>query len=529
MGADREDAGGTLSGQDVENAVAEFAALLTRLKERTDRSYGQLARRLHMNTSTLHRYCAGDTVPLDFAPVERFAALCGAAPEERLELHRLWLLAVAARQRPRTPESAGGAAEGASGTGSGGAAGPAATGGAPGGSPGGGEGQADAGPEANPEPEADAGPETASEPEADPEPEPRPTSGPLPRPLSTPDARVAEAEPEPDAESESVADAGTVTNLGVPPRPLPWHRRRRVLLTTAVAVASAAALAGLSALSHDRSPSADAVRPTDPAVTTSAAPTSPAPSASKTSKSPSPSPDRSSPSASPGKEGKTTGPSAKGPDSPTGGAAPGVAVPLTWSVNSHVWNAGCGHHYVIDKPAAQVAPPPTAQDAAVWAAAQGALHGGETMVRISVQGRSSTAVVLEGLRVRVVGRAAPAGGNSYAMDNGCGGALTPRMFSVDLDKDRPVARAEAGHDGENPIPAIQMPYRVSAEDPEILLVTARTVTCDCSWYLELDWSSQGRTGTARITDHGKPFRTTGDKALPQYSYDYVNRRWNSAE
>lgn len=82
--------------------VQEFAALLRRLKERTDRSYGQLARRLNMNTSTLHRYCAGDAVPLGFAPVERFAALCGATPEERLELHRLWILAVAARQRSRT-------------------------------------------------------------------------------------------------------------------------------------------------------------------------------------------------------------------------------------------------------------------------------------------------------------------------------------------------------------------------------------------------------------------------------------------
>ncbi|MEW2255762.1 helix-turn-helix transcriptional regulator, partial [Streptomyces sp. NPDC047869] len=85
------------TGDDVER----FAALLRRLKDRTDRSYGSLARRLNMNTSTLHRYCAGDAVPQDYAPVERLAAFCGARPEERLELHRLWLLAVTARQRPR--------------------------------------------------------------------------------------------------------------------------------------------------------------------------------------------------------------------------------------------------------------------------------------------------------------------------------------------------------------------------------------------------------------------------------------------
>ncbi|MCZ4125535.1 helix-turn-helix domain-containing protein, partial [Streptomyces sp. H39-S7] len=79
--------------------VKEFAALLRGLKDRTDRSYGSLARRLNMNTSTLHRYCAGEAVPQDFAPVERLAAFCGATPKERLEVHRRWLLAVEARQR----------------------------------------------------------------------------------------------------------------------------------------------------------------------------------------------------------------------------------------------------------------------------------------------------------------------------------------------------------------------------------------------------------------------------------------------
>src|SRR4051812_13700409 len=78
------------------------------MKARTDRSYGSLARRLNMNTSTLHRYCAGEAVPQDFAPVERLAAFCAATPQERLELHRLWLLAVAARQRTRPAAAAEG-------------------------------------------------------------------------------------------------------------------------------------------------------------------------------------------------------------------------------------------------------------------------------------------------------------------------------------------------------------------------------------------------------------------------------------
>ncbi|MCT9079563.1 helix-turn-helix domain-containing protein [Streptomyces fulvoviolaceus] len=411
--------------QPPQDDVQEFAALLRRLKDRTDRSYGSLARRLNMNTSTLHRYCAGDAVPVDFAPVERFAALCGASAEERLELHRLWLLAVAARQRPRAAES-------------------------------------------------------------------------------------AEAPEEPVAE-------------GAPDRP--WYRRRRIAVTAAVTAALLATLGSLSALPSGGPPADDAA----PAPLQSSGTTTSGTPHRSSSTSPSAS---SSATRSPSAKGTSTKPSApasgsRGPSSGSGGSdGPATAAdPFTWTVNSHVWNAGCGHDYVIDKPPTQVPPPPAAQDAAPWAAAQGALHGRDTYVQISVQGRNSTAVVLEALRVRVVGRAAPFQGNSYAMDNGCGGALTPRVFSVDLDADRPVAHSEAGFDGENAIPAIQMPYRVSVEDPEVLLVTARTETCDCSWYLELDWSAQGRTGTARIDNAGDPFRTTSIKGLTRYSYDTSGRQW----
>jgi hypothetical protein len=75
----------------------EFAELLGRLKERSGLSYGVLGKRLHTSTSTLHRYVNGDAVPTDYAPVERFARLCKATPEELVELHRRWVLADARR------------------------------------------------------------------------------------------------------------------------------------------------------------------------------------------------------------------------------------------------------------------------------------------------------------------------------------------------------------------------------------------------------------------------------------------------
>ncbi|MYV79935.1 helix-turn-helix domain-containing protein, partial [Streptomyces sp. SID1046] len=82
-----------------DTAGPEFARLLRQLKERSGLSYGTLARRLHMSTSTLHRYCSGEVVPADYAPLERLARLCKATPDELLALHRGWVEADANRPR----------------------------------------------------------------------------------------------------------------------------------------------------------------------------------------------------------------------------------------------------------------------------------------------------------------------------------------------------------------------------------------------------------------------------------------------
>ncbi|WP_344294255.1 helix-turn-helix transcriptional regulator, partial [Streptomyces synnematoformans] len=81
-------------------ATEKFAALLRELKQRSGRSYGSLAARLHVSTSTLHRYCNGDAVPASYAPAEHLARLCGATPEELVELHRRWHRANPPRRGP---------------------------------------------------------------------------------------------------------------------------------------------------------------------------------------------------------------------------------------------------------------------------------------------------------------------------------------------------------------------------------------------------------------------------------------------
>ncbi|MFF8604512.1 helix-turn-helix domain-containing protein [Streptomyces sp. NPDC015346] len=205
--------------------------------------------------------------------------------------------------------------------------------------------------------------------------------------------------------------------------------------------------------------------------------------------------------------------------------------PLTWTVASHIWKNGCGHTYLVERTAP---PPPESADARSWAAAQGAVDGGETLVRVSVQGKGAAAVVLQALHVRVVERGAPLPWTAYRMGGGCGGAVTPRRFEVDLDRPRPVARALDGYDASGEegrtLPAVSFPYAVSAAEPEELLVSAGAAGCDCRWYLELEWSSEGRRGTVRIGDEdGAPFRTSGLRGRPVWEYDPVGLRWVRGE
>ncbi|MGW0334855.1 helix-turn-helix domain-containing protein [Streptomyces sp. NPDC003011] len=88
-----------MSSQPVE--FEEFAACLRTLRERAGLSYGALAGKTGISSSSLHRYCSGSYVPLDYGSAHRFATACGASPEELRRLHRLWALADASREPGR--------------------------------------------------------------------------------------------------------------------------------------------------------------------------------------------------------------------------------------------------------------------------------------------------------------------------------------------------------------------------------------------------------------------------------------------
>ncbi|MEW2622109.1 helix-turn-helix transcriptional regulator [Streptomyces sp. NPDC048106] len=366
-----------------------FAERLRELKDRSGHSYGMLAKRLHMSTSTLHRYCNGEAVPTDYAPVERMARLCGATPEELVALHRSWVLADAGRGRKAAGEGAGGGAD---------------------------EGAVA---EAVAERVADGDPETTPEPEREPTPEPTP-------------------EPVP------------VTPTPVPATPAPRSRRRTVLVAavTGAAVLGAVALAfglpGGGDGGQGAAPAGAAASVRDRATATR--------TGTRDSSSPSPSGSARHPSAS-ATPSKSDAPDAATSGPPGGATADGgaaAAVPLTVTTHPYSWESPCSQHYLIDRPPTQVSPPPAENDAPAWVAVHQAVSAGEQFVTLTVQGSGKDTVVLESMAVRLAGKRSPLAWNDYAMGYpgvGCGAGVPTHSFTTALDSVRPAVQPVAGQRG----------------------------------------------------------------------------------
>ncbi|MFD7081013.1 helix-turn-helix domain-containing protein [Streptomyces sp. NPDC059918] len=419
-----------------DTADAGFARLLRELKDRSGLSYGTLAKRLHMSTSTLHRYCIGDVVPADYAPVERLARLCKASPGELVELHRAWVLADA--NRPRK-------------------------GGEPGART----------------PSAEAPAETLPADPADPA-----------EPLAEP--------------------AG-------PPAPN-GRRRIRTAVLAGIAVAVVAGAVALTAYLPTRDGDvrerpAGAASLADGAGQRTDGGTTGAPEAARSGASPSPSDSAPAADAAPAAPTASSSPAGRGGDTASG-------TPVKVTTQPYTWETPCNQHYLIERPPAQVAPPPLGRDAPAWVGAVGAVSAGEQYVTLTLQGTGKETVVLDSLTVRMAGKRAPLAWNDYAMGYpgvGCGAGVPTRSFTVALDAVRPAVVPEAGQPN--------FPFKVSESEPEVFYVKADASAYDVSWYLELAWSSGSRHGTVTIDNNGKPFRTSGHNGRPGYEFPLGGDGW----
>ncbi|MFE2845051.1 helix-turn-helix domain-containing protein [Streptomyces scopuliridis] len=456
-----------------------FAELLRGLKDRSGRSYGVLAGKLHVSTSTLHRYCNGDAVPTDYASVERLARLCGANGDELVELHRRWILADEARRRARSAPPA--SAEPVSPA----SVSPASVSAAP-------VSGADGEDAAAPEAPAEVAPAPEPRPEPEPDSDPGPGPGPAPEPVAR--SRIAR---------------------------LPRTKRLRLLLAAvavvAVAVPAIAYGSGAVTSTDDRSaagvPEAPGREPGESL--------SPSASSDGKNKDKDKGKGKETPSASPsvppsGSTSPSADPSAR-TESTAPGRTSGGAVPVSVATRPYAFEDPCSQHYLIDSPPTEIPPPPTEQDAPGWVGALGGVASGGQYIELTVQGTTTETVVLQALRVKIVKTGAPLAWNDYAMGVGCGGGVGTKSFSVNLDAGRPSSVPKAGQRN--------FPYKVSESDPEVFYISATSKTRDVSWYLELEWSSGERRGTIRLDDNGKPFRTSGSAGRPSYDYPLGGSEW----
>ncbi|MEU0218535.1 helix-turn-helix transcriptional regulator [Streptomyces sp. NPDC006265] len=484
--------------------AAAFAALLGELKERSGLSYGVLAKRLHMSTSTLHRYCNGDAVPTDYAPVERLARLCKASSAELVELHRRWVLADAGRVRKGSGGTGGPVARGA------GAGGPVAGGPATG---------------------SGASEVTSSEAAAPEVSSPAVTTTDVTTTeVTTTEVTTAEAaSPDADVLASTVGSADA--DVPAPSEPAGRRRPRRALLA---GVAAAVVLGGVGlAVAVPSGGSDDEGRRGAAAGTgggggqegkgTAASVSPSAGSSSADSKDK----DKDKDKDGKGKGPASTSPTSASPGTGTGAGAgrPGrdtapASAPLTVDTEPHAWESPCSQRYLINLPPGRVGPPPPEQDAPGWVAANGAVPSGEQFLKLTVQGKGQETVVVKRLTVRMAGKRAPLPWNDYAMGYpgvGCGGGVPTRFFTVALDAARPGVVPEAGH--------ADFPFKVSESDPEVYYIRADASAYDVSWYLELAWSSGDRTGTLTVDDHGRPFRTSGNNGRPAYEFPLGGEKW----
>ncbi|MFD7278303.1 helix-turn-helix domain-containing protein [Streptomyces sp. NPDC059862] len=362
----------------------EFSELLGRLKERSGLSYGVLGKRLHTSASTLHRYVNGDAIPTDYAPVERFARVCKATPEELVELHRRWVLADARRR-----QKAGGA-------------------------------PAEEEPRARTATEAGTGAAEAG-------------------------ARAVEAGTETSGTEATTAEAGPEGERR-PLAQAPVARRRTVVLAGA-AVAAVLVSAALAVNlvpgegDDDRSGKQSMGAASQSVGSVGSVDDSPGASESAGAKgrSASPSTSRSGTPTAPASASRSSGAgAAQGGGSENGATAPSVAV------NPYKWEDPCSQHYLVDRQPEQVPPPPSEPDARGWVSALGGVAGGQQMLALTVQGTGKATVVLEELHVRVVEKSAPLAWNDFEMGVGCGGGVETTAFGVDLDAGRPALSPKAG-------------------------------------------------------------------------------------
>ncbi|MBG6138681.1 hypothetical protein [Longispora fulva] len=214
----------------------------------------------------------------------------------------------------------------------------------------------------------------------------------------------------------------------------------------------------------------------------------------------------------------------------TATAFPGGAVAIgnaQFNAQAYTGSGSCTLRGTLPRPVGQVRPPRIVDgrpDIDGWSRDNNVGDMDSTRYSFVVSAKPGKSVTLTRAHTLFVARPQrPKDGTvvSLHIGTGCGAGGNFRYFSTNLDDPLGNWTPSTGE-------TTNFPYIVKDGEPEIFVLTASVVDCDCIWRIQLDWASAAETGHTIIDNSaGHNFHTIGSGGYSQAEWwlDYKTKHW----
>ncbi|MGW5199185.1 hypothetical protein [Streptomyces spiralis] len=148
-----------------------------------------------------------------------------------------------------------------------------------------------------------------------------------------------------------------------------------------------------------------------------------------------------------------------------------------------------------------------------WEAKGEAVSAAHQVIALGLQGASRKSVLIYGMKIHVR-NCKPALKGPYIREIG-GGDAPSRFLLVDLDDPHPSAQPWNGPNSSIPHSKVEpedFPFFVSEKDLEYFEVSVKAEKRYCEWEGEIFWAVDGKKGSTKVDNEGRPFRLSGTSA-----------------
>jgi hypothetical protein len=192
--------------------------------------------------------------------------------------------------------------------------------------------------------------------------------------------------------------------------------------------------------------------------------------------------------------------------------------PISWVVESNPSQVGgfSSLPITLKLPAGRrpvTSPGPGCNGFTPWARHQGGVDAGMTRLAVVIRGRIDGQTNISNARAVITHRNKPITGTAVE----CPTAGEAQMRSLIINLDQPDTRAHYQSKTH------RFGFTVEKGETETFLVTARAKRRTYTWYLDLTVIAGGKTRDIRVTDGGRPFRTTTPSRSQPWSWNFRDR------